>query len=123
MNAEHWLIGPQLIGVILFVIGITTKCFPPRRVNHWYGYRMPSSMENQQKWDEANCYSSKLMVKIGVVLVVIGLAVNLLLSASDISEHIRSGIFILLTIIASGGSAVMVILLTEKHLERKFDKH
>ncbi|RYE21569.1 MAG: SdpI family protein [Sphingobacteriales bacterium] len=123
MNAEHWIVGPQLIGIIFFTIGLLTKCFPSKHLNDWYGYRMPSSMESEEKWIEANCYASKLMVKMGALLVVAGLLLNWLISISNLSGQVRSGLLLLLIITSSTVSGLLLIILTEKHLERKFDKH
>ena len=60
-------------GLILFIISLITIRFPPKKINSTYGYRTKASMRNQQTWEEANRYSSKLMLLCGGILTAIGL--------------------------------------------------
>ncbi|WP_458629321.1 SdpI family protein [Winogradskyella sp. PC D3.3] len=46
--------------------------FPPKKINSIYGYRTASSMKNQQRWDFAQLYASKQMIKYGLLLSVVG---------------------------------------------------
>jgi uncharacterized membrane protein len=50
-----------------------TLFYPPEKINTGYGYRTKASMRNQQTWDEANRYSSRLMLFCGLALLIIGL--------------------------------------------------
>ncbi|HMP98127.1 MAG TPA: SdpI family protein [Cyclobacteriaceae bacterium] len=52
----HLIISPPLL-----VIGYLFMRFPPKKINHFYGYRTPRSMRSQEAWDFANKYSSALM--------------------------------------------------------------
>ena len=60
-------------GLILFIISLITIRFPPKKINSTYGSRTKASMRNQQTWEEANRYSSKLMLLCGGILTAIGL--------------------------------------------------
>src|ERR1700753_2239782 len=71
----QWFFGPQLIGVILVIVGLIQYDYPPRKINDWYGYRTDTSKRNQETWDEAQRYSSLYMAKAGLFLIVIGFVV------------------------------------------------
>src|ERR1700754_2388010 len=75
-----WVLGPQVIGMILLIIGSIQHYFPPKKINNWYGYRTPSAQRNQQTWDEANRYSANYMIKCGITLVIIGLLIACVLN-------------------------------------------
>ena len=122
MEAEHWFIGPQLIGLIFVVVGFIQKRFPPKHINALYGYRMPSSMKNQQTWDEANCYSAKYMIKCGFILLIAGLVTAIVLSLIPMHEKLRTGINAILMITGAIGSCVLLLVYTEKHLSKTFDQ-
>jgi len=47
--------------------------FPPKKINSIYGYRTASSMKNQLRWDFAQLYASKQMIKYGLLLSMVGL--------------------------------------------------
>lgn len=55
-------------GVVFVVAGFITYKFPPKNINSLYGYRTSSSMENQDKWNFAQNYAAKKMLKLGLVL-------------------------------------------------------
>jgi uncharacterized membrane protein len=48
-----------LCGLLFIIAGYILLKFPPKNINSLYGYRTSSSMENQEKWDFAQNYSSK----------------------------------------------------------------
>lgn len=45
--------------------------FPPKKINGFYGYRTFGSMKNQERWDFAQIYSSKEMIKVGLLLTLV----------------------------------------------------
>ncbi|MBK0369704.1 SdpI family protein [Flavobacterium agrisoli] len=55
-------------GFVFMIMGYIMYVFPPKKINSLYGYRTKRSMENQEKWDFAQIYSSKEMMKWGFVL-------------------------------------------------------
>lgn len=57
----HIIIGPVLLAASLLM-----KIWPPKRINHFYGYRTPRSTKSQLAWDEANRYSAKLLMWAGI---------------------------------------------------------
>lgn len=63
---------PILCGVIFVLAGIIMRYSPPKKINSLYGYRTRSSMKNQERWDFAQQYSSKYLMKFGVLLALSG---------------------------------------------------
>ena len=101
-------------GCILVVTSIITLFYPSKKINTGYGYRTRASMRNQQTWEEANRYSSKLMLLCGGILAATGLLSFFISSLSQtgiITGTILTFLFTLLP-----------IPLTERHLKKLFDK-
>lgn len=66
---ESPLINITLFGGLLFTLaGFIMYKYPPKNINSLYGYRTPSSMENLEKWNFAQNYASKEMIKAGILL-------------------------------------------------------
>lgn len=120
---SHYIFGPQLVGVILYLAGFIIQRFPPKKINNWYGYRTASSMKDQQSWDEANRYSARLMMRVGLISLITGIIVttivNYLLADKKMAEGLMAGITIASAIIP----AVLVITSTERHLDKIFNNN
>ncbi|MCC8410574.1 SdpI family protein [Mucilaginibacter sp. UR6-1] len=123
MELQHWIIGPQLIGVIFIITGFIQKRFPPRKINAFYGYRMPSAMKSQQTWDEANRYAARYMMRSGVMLTIGGVMITAFLGLLNLDEDTYMMINAMLLIPSAIGSCVMLVVSTEKHLSRTFDNN
>jgi uncharacterized membrane protein len=121
MHVENWLIGPQLIGFIFVIMGFIQKRFPPKRINSLYGYRMPSAMKNQETWDEANSFSARYMIRLGLIMIVIGFALAGGLTLINMKEEARTGLSAALLVVSAMLIAVLLITGTEKHLSNTFD--
>jgi len=94
---ETSAIGPFLIldaltGIILIVMGFILLKYPPKEINSLYGYRTEKSMKSQEAWDFAQIFSSKLMIKAGVFLSLVGLLGYVLLEVSFLLEVILASI-------------------------------
>jgi hypothetical protein len=57
---------PFLTGIIFSAAGSITLRFPPKKINSLYGYR--SSMKSIERWNFAQEYFSKEIIKLGVIL-------------------------------------------------------
>jgi uncharacterized membrane protein len=116
MEITHLLLGPQLIGVIMLICGFLLKQYPPKDINGLYGYRTPTSMQNQQTWDLANSYSAKMMIKVGLIAIATGVVLTLLI---DMQHAYYLAIAMIVSLIV-----IVVVLLraTEKKLKQTFDK-
>lgn len=68
---ENAFFNITFFGGLLFIIaGFILNRYPPKRINTLYGYRTSNSMDNQEKWDFAQNYSSKEMMKSGFLLLI-----------------------------------------------------
>ncbi|MEN0056091.1 MAG: SdpI family protein [Mucilaginibacter sp.] len=121
MNFTTWIAGPQMIGAISLIMGAILYRYPPKNMNNGYGYRMPSSLKNQQMWEEGNRYSAICMLKGGLVLVVAGLLITFILKEIAIAPKLRGGLTALFLIVSGPIIGLFIIVSTEKHL-KIFDK-
>jgi uncharacterized membrane protein len=122
MQWMHWIIGPQLLGVIFLTAAYIQKWYPPKKINALYGYRTPASMKNQQTWDEANRYSTRLMIRYALIMLAIGLLITALVENMRMDKDAFMLIKVGLMIASAIGMAVLLIINTEKHLHNTFDK-
>jgi uncharacterized membrane protein len=113
MNLEtlsplFWL--PLTTGLIFVLVGLFVLKFPPKKINSLYGYRTGSSMSSQEKWDFAQKYSARLMVKWGAVLALTGA----LEFVFKVTEH--QGLVLGFGLL--GGFVILIVTLTEKALKK-----
>lgn len=76
------LLIPTLTGFIFIIAGFIQYKFPPKSINAFYGYRTNRSMRNKKSWNFAQLYSSKLMMKLGLMLTLMGMT-GLIYTPSD----------------------------------------
>ena len=103
-----------VVGAIFFIVGLILMLKPPSKINSLYGYRTFMSMKNQDTWKEGNRFSSRLMTGIGLGDLLIGLILNFLDQTTGVG--MVSGILIIVV------SAFLLIIITEQHLRKVFDK-
>lgn len=120
MTIENWIIGPQLVGLIIFVVGLISYYFPPKKINDLYGYRTSSSKKNQQTWDVANRFSAIYSIKVGAVILIAGVAIRFLSSVMFWPEKTKTMLNIILLLGSGIFAAVFIIVATEKHLKKTF---
>jgi uncharacterized membrane protein len=107
------VMSPSLLSGIIFIItGAIVYMYPPKNINHLYGYRTKTSMQSQERWDFAQKFSSLLMIKMGAVLI----ALSLLAAFIPDGEGVKviGGIALLIL------SALYLFATTEKALKKKF---
>jgi uncharacterized membrane protein len=121
MDLMSYITGPQLIGAIFFIVGVIMKYFPPKHINSSYGYRTSSSMENQHTWDEANSYSARLMIVMGVGLFIFGMTLTILMDVLVITAKTQGVILAVTTITLTIATAILLLLITERHLKKTFN--
>lgn len=85
-------------GLIFIVTAILTRRYPPKGINHIYGYRTKSSMLSQERWDFAQTYSSILMQRYGYFLVLFGLIGYFVAYSEAIDTLISISLIIFFTI-------------------------
>ena len=110
--ATYMMGMPFLVGLIFCVTGLITYFFPPKNINHMYGYRTTSSMKSQNIWDFAQRFSSIKMFQMGLLLIVIS-GLKLILDFSIGQELIVSLISLVIVV-------VFLFFSVEKAIKKKF---
>lgn len=108
MGIFSLLIGAS--GIIFTIAGFILYKFPPKKINHLYGYRTRTSMQSQERWDFAQKYSAKKMMQGGIILILsawAGFHFQL-----DESKHALIGLLIVIFITA------FILFITEKKLRK-----
>ena len=95
----------------MLLLGCLLKKFPPKKINHLYGYRTQGSMKNQATWEAANTYSSLVFFKISLYSFLIPVAFYFLYPQQNV----------LITIVTNTLLLLYVLYATEKHLKARFD--
>ena len=95
----------------MLLLGWLLKKYPPKKINHLYGYRTQRSMKNQATWKAANTYSSLVFFKVSLYSFFIPVALYFLYPQLNV----------LFTIITNTLLLLYVLYATEKHLKARFD--
>ena len=95
----------------MLLLGWLLKKFPPKKINHLYGYRTQRSMKNQASWEAANTYSSLVFFKISLYSFFIPVVLYFLFPQLNV----------LITIITNTLLLLYVLYATEKYLKSRFD--
>ena len=106
---DHLFIITAGFGIISLIAGYIMYRFPPKEINHLYGYRTSSSMKNQQQWEFAQRYSSKEMMKVGVI--------NMLFSVIGLGIHIPDTFSMILGLGIMILSVVILFIRTERAIK------
>lgn len=104
-----------LAGIIFLGMGFFIKKMPPKSMKTFYGYRTDLSTRNKDMWDEANRYAALYSVKIGGILLPVGIIIGFIFKRQTNSFWlITVGIVII--------SAMLLLGNTEWHLNQTFDE-
>ncbi len=95
----------------MLLLGWLLKKFPPKKINHLYGYRTQRSMKNQATWEVANTYSSLVFFKVSLYSFFIPVGLYFLYPQLKV----------LITIVTNTLLLLCVIYATEKQLKTRFD--
>jgi uncharacterized membrane protein len=95
----------------MLLLGWLLKKFPPKKINHLYGYRTQRSMKNQATWEVANTYSSLVFFKVSLYSFFIPVGLYFLYPQLNV----------LITIVTNTLLLLYVIYATEKQLKTRFD--
>ena len=103
----HLMLGPLMV-----VLSYIFMRFPPKKINHIYGYRTPRSMRSQEAWVCANLYCPQaFLIVSGLTCIVQLVTYSFMPSAHAIMWS--SGFLVV--------GLVAVIPLTEMHLKNGFN--
>lgn len=98
-----------IVGFVFALTAFITLKFPPKKINSIYGYRTSRSMKNQENWDLAQRFSSQLMLKQGLIMLLLAFILAVLPVPIEIATLIS--ILLLLT------SVINLFVQTEKRLK------
>ena len=88
------------------------RAFPPKKINHLYGYRTARSMANETVWEDANNYSMKLGVQLGLWSMLLPLFYYFIWPEQ----------LLLVTVITHTGLLLLIMVGTERYLNQRYDK-
>tara|TARA_R110002072_G_scaffold72354_2_gene173024 strand:+ start:7666 stop:8025 length:360 start_codon:yes stop_codon:yes gene_type:complete len=103
----------SLCGIVYILAGFIMLKRPPKKINPLYGYRTRQSMSSQEKWDFAQIYSSKEMIRQGIYMIFIA-TLSLFISLNNMLSMMLALLVIIL-------SVIFLLISTEKKLKQKFD--
>jgi uncharacterized membrane protein len=98
-----------IVGFVFALAAFITLKFPPKKINSTYGYRTSRSMKNQENWDLAQRFSSQLMLKQGLIMLVLAFILAILPITTEVATLIS-----LLLLLAS---VINLFVQTEKRLK------
>lgn len=103
---------PFVVGVIFLVVGTLFYFFPPKKINHIYGYRTSTSMKSQERWDFAQKYSAVKMIQGSLFLLAVS-GLGLLFTLTP-NQQVFVGVAALIIHIVS------MFFWTEKAIKKQF---
>ena len=104
------------IPLAMIGLGWWMASHPPGKINRFYGYRTNRSMKNMETWHFAQVYSGKLWFRMGIVILLVSLAVQIpfLHDAGMLSTLSLALVFCQLACL------VFSIVIVEKALKKEF---
>ena len=60
-------------GIVLWIIFFLISKNQPKKINNIYGYRTKQSMKSQERWDFAQLYSTRLMIRSSILMCLVSL--------------------------------------------------
>lgn len=103
---------PFLVGFIFCVTGLVMYFFPPKKINHFYGYRTSTSMKSQEVWDFSQRVSSIRMIQLGLFLILVS-SLKLFIPFDVGQELIASLVSIVIVVL-------LLFFLVESAIKKKF---
>ena len=99
-------------GLVFMLAGFVQFQFPPKKINSLYGYRTNSSMKNQERWDFAQKFSAKELMKLGGLLT--GSSLLALITNFNDSINLIIGLFLMVAMV------IILFLRVENAVKTKF---
>ncbi|TXF75086.1 SdpI family protein [Chryseobacterium sp.] len=99
-------------GFLFFIAGIVMFKFPPKKINSIYGYRTLNSMKSQERWDFAQKYSAKELMKLGILL--LALCLLAVFTKFNYSVNLITGLLLLIL------TVVILLIRVERAINARF---
>lgn len=107
-------IAPIFPFVIITIVGIITKMYPPKKINPYYGYRTARSKSSQAAWDFAQKYAGHLMSAWGGAAL-FGMILQRMVMPENAGNLTTITALILALVVIAG-----VVIFTERELKKHF---
>lgn len=105
--------GILLCGLPIIILGLVYKKFPPKKINHLYGYRTTRSMQNMEVWTYANKIGADAIIYVGVITSIFGI----------IPLFIEAEYAFIIPVAVLVVGLLLSIFYCEMQLNKKFDKN
>jgi len=112
---EPAFIANFLTGLTFLLAGWLLKAKPPKNINGLYGYRTTRSMKSKEAWDFAQVLGGKVMMKVGIVLMVMGVFFSFI--------SLPIWLSLSLTIFPLIVALIYMIVSVERALKQRFGQH
>jgi uncharacterized membrane protein len=80
----------------MVLFSVVFLLFPPRKINHLYGYRTFKSMKSQQAWDFANSFFARYLLVASLAVCVLQAVLLLVLPARQVLSVSTAGLVVAL---------------------------
>lgn len=109
-----------IIPLVMVVGGYVMYRKPPKRINHFIGFRTKMSMKNDDTWKFAHERCGKLWLKIGIILLIASAVIQIPFLRSD-----DFTLDVLTLTLETVQLAVLIVsaLSVEKKLKKTFDEN
>ena len=109
---EQLLFGLGYCGFMVILFAVLKK-YPPKKINHWYGYRTHRSMSNTTIWKAANQFAAQWALRLSLYSLIVPIVCYFLFPSNNF----------LISILVNTLAVVAIIPLTENYLNKHFDKN
>ena len=104
-------LAPFFLGPLLSISGYILVKKPPKKINHFYGYRTKASMKSKEIWDYAQLYAGRQLTRFGIIIFFMSLIGLIFKVEIGISLTIFVSYFLI--------GCVILVYLIEKKLKEK----
>lgn len=109
-----------LVPLVMIIGGYFMYNRPPEDINSVMGYRTKRSKKNKDTWKFAHEYCGRLWIKVGAILLILTIVVQIPFVHSD-SDVIAA--FNIILIIVQTAVLIVSLVPVERALERTFDEN
>jgi uncharacterized membrane protein len=99
------------LSLSLLVITLLMRVFPPKGINHLYGYRTPASMRDEVSWKIANDYSSKYSLIIAIGIFILQLLLSFFVGIT--------GMTMAISVLVLAGAMTLMFIMTERQIKKR----
>lgn len=113
-------ISNLIVPIIMVIAGYVLNKKSPKKINMFFGYRTVRSSMNQDTWDFAQKYAGKLWIRVGMVLLIGGILIQLpFIHGSESTFTILETVLICIQLVV----LLATIIPVERALKQTFDEY